>query len=168
MVPYSYSGRYVAKRLQVAVKVSRGTQNIVFTEDTTSCKGIYVIHFLSEVLFVLTLRINDCCLPNIYYLDSFLFLLFFTQCFCFNLWNNLINTSINSAERARLLAVGEWESGLWLQALPLPNIGTMLGDTTFRLATCLRLGAPCTAGSTVKLSTALDTMACHVIRALSA
>ena len=57
--------------------------------------------------------------------------------------NNLINTSISSAERARLLAVGEWESGLWLLALPSSNIGTLFDDTTFRLAICLRLGAPC-------------------------
>ena len=46
-------------------------------------------------------------------------------------------------KHARLLAVGEWESGLWLQATPSPNIGTMLDDTTFRIAACLRLGAPC-------------------------
>lgn len=41
-----------------------------------------------------------------------------------------------------LLAVGEWESGLWLRALQLSNIRTMLDDTNFRLATCLRLGTP--------------------------
>ena len=56
---------------------------------------------------------------------------------------NLIDTSITSAERARLLAVGEWESGLWLHAFPSANIGTMFDDTTFRLAVCLRLGASC-------------------------
>ncbi|KAJ8722193.1 hypothetical protein PYW08_004595 [Mythimna loreyi] len=59
--------------------------------------------------------------------------------------NNLINSSSSTAERARLLAVGEWESGLWLQALPSSTVGTMMDDASFRLATCLRLGAPCVA-----------------------
>ncbi|KAJ8704030.1 hypothetical protein PYW07_013330 [Mythimna separata] len=56
---------------------------------------------------------------------------------------NLIALSTTPAERARLLAVGEWESGLWLHALPSSNLGTLLDDTTFRLAASLRLGAPC-------------------------
>ncbi|KAJ0178721.1 hypothetical protein K1T71_005496 [Dendrolimus kikuchii] len=33
---------------------------------------------------------------------------------------------VNKAERARLLAVSKWESGLWLQALPSSNLGTLL------------------------------------------
>jgi hypothetical protein len=55
----------------------------------------------------------------------------------------LLDTSTRSADRARLLATAEWESGLWLQALPCPNIGTFLDNTTFtfRLAASLRLGA---------------------------
>lgn len=56
---------------------------------------------------------------------------------------NLLSTSNTTAERARLLAVGEWESGLWLHALPSSNIGTLFDDTTFRLAVALRLGASC-------------------------
>lgn len=58
-------------------------------------------------------------------------------------WNNLVNTLKNSAERVRLLAVGEWELGLRLQVLPSPNIGSILGNTTFQIDTCLRLGASC-------------------------
>ncbi|XP_063547387.1 uncharacterized protein LOC134754868 [Cydia strobilella] len=54
---------------------------------------------------------------------------------------NLLDTSTSLADRARLLATAEWESGLWLQALPSPNIGTFLDNTTFRLAASLRLGA---------------------------
>ena len=75
--------------------------------------------------------------------------------------NELISTSNNAAERARLLAVGEWESGLWLQALPSSNIGTMLDDTTFRLATCLRLGAPCGAPHRCHCGEAVDCLGHH-------
>ena len=45
----------------------------------------------------------------------------------------IIETSVNSVERARLLASGEWESGLWLQALPSANIGTLLDRTASAL-----------------------------------
>ncbi|XP_063630769.1 cytochrome P450 4C1-like [Cydia splendana] len=52
----------------------------------------------------------------------------------------LIDNAQSPAERARLLAVSEPESGLWLHALPSPNIGTLLERTTLALATSLRLG----------------------------
>ncbi|KAJ0173779.1 hypothetical protein K1T71_010928 [Dendrolimus kikuchii] len=54
---------------------------------------------------------------------------------------NLLTSCIGETERARLLAVSKWESGLWLQALPSANLGTLLDDTTFRIAVCIRLGA---------------------------
>ncbi|XP_061706793.1 uncharacterized protein LOC133517477 [Cydia pomonella] len=53
--------------------------------------------------------------------------------------NSLVDTSTGTADRARLLATAEWESGLWLQALPSPSIGTLIDNSTFRLAACLRL-----------------------------
>lgn len=46
----------------------------------------------------------------------------------------LLNISTSLAERSRLSAVGEWESGNWSQVLPSFNIGTLLDDTT-----CTRL-----------------------------
>ncbi|PZC73418.1 hypothetical protein B5X24_HaOG209551 [Helicoverpa armigera] len=75
--------------------------------------------------------------------------------------NKLIETSVNTAERPRLLAVGEWESGLWLHALPSPSVGTMLGDTTFRLATCLRLGAPTAAPHRCQCGESVDRLGQH-------
>ncbi|RVE44183.1 hypothetical protein evm_011177 [Chilo suppressalis] len=57
--------------------------------------------------------------------------------------NALVESASSPADRARLLAVGEWESGLWLQVLPSANIGTLLDRSTFRIATSLRLGSPC-------------------------
>lgn len=56
---------------------------------------------------------------------------------------NLINSTSSSAERARLLAVTRWESGLWLHALPSKNVGNLLDNNTFRIAVSLRVGAPC-------------------------
>ncbi|XP_052757454.1 uncharacterized protein LOC128202180 [Galleria mellonella] len=54
---------------------------------------------------------------------------------------SLLDSSQNSAESARLLAVSKWESGLWLHTIPSPHIGTLLDNATFRLSISLRLGA---------------------------
>ncbi|XP_073960116.1 uncharacterized protein [Choristoneura fumiferana] len=59
---------------------------------------------------------------------------------CSSKQKQLLETSPNSTDRARLLAAGEPESGYWLQALPSMNIGTVLDHTTLCLAICLRLG----------------------------
>jgi hypothetical protein len=59
------------------------------------------------------------------------------------------------------LAVGEWESGVWLQAIPSSSIGTMLDDQTFRIATCLRLGAPCVSPHRCHCGEAVDTLGHH-------
>lgn len=58
-------------------------------------------------------------------------------------YDDLLDTSFSSAERARLLAVARWESGLWLHALPSRNFGNLLDNNTFRLAVCLRIGTSC-------------------------
>ena len=55
----------------------------------------------------------------------------------------------------------EWESGLWLQALPSSNIGTLLDRTTFRIATCIRLGAPCNAAHLCHCGSAADRFGHH-------
>ncbi|XP_055345959.1 uncharacterized protein LOC129593591 [Paramacrobiotus metropolitanus] len=43
---------------------------------------------------------------------------------------------------ARLLAVEQPESGKWLNALPVPSLGTLMSDESFRVAVGLRIGAP--------------------------
>ena len=43
--------------------------------------------------------------------------------------------------RARLLASASRESGLWLHALPVPSLGTLLDAESFRIAIALRVGA---------------------------
>lgn len=55
--------------------------------------------------------------------------------------NQLLQSATSPIDQARLIASAEWEAGLWLQALPSTTIGTLLDNTTFRLATCLRIGA---------------------------
>lgn len=62
---------------------------------------------------------------------------------CKTVYNTLLTSSNTVAERARLLAVAQWESGLWLQALPSSKTGTLMDQNSLRLAICLRLGATC-------------------------
>ena len=59
---------------------------------------------------------------------------------CRGLNTELISSS-NSAGRARILAVSRKESGFWLQAIPSPNTGTLMDNTSFSLAINLRLGS---------------------------
>lgn len=46
-----------------------------------------------------------------------------------------LDTSTSLAECTCLWAVRERESGLWIQILSSPDIGTLLDDTTFNLGT---------------------------------
>ncbi|KAI3378742.1 hypothetical protein SNEBB_007093 [Seison nebaliae] len=45
-------------------------------------------------------------------------------------------------EKARLLAAQEKQSGAWLNAIPIPSLGTRLEDNHMRIAVALRLGTP--------------------------
>ncbi|XP_063636072.1 coiled-coil domain-containing protein 18-like [Cydia splendana] len=61
----------------------------------------------------------------------------------------------SGVDRARLLAVARPESGAWLQALPSPQLGTLLDGDSLRVSVALRLGCDvcqphlCICGSTV-------------------
>ena len=54
--------------------------------------------------------------------------------------DQLLNAA-DQVSRARILASSCKESGLWLQALPVPSLGTLLDSETFRIAVALRVGA---------------------------
>lgn len=75
--------------------------------------------------------------------------------------NNLLQTSTSPADRARLLATAEWESGLWLQTLPSPTIGTLLDNNTFRLATSLRIGTVTNVPHRCQCGTMVDSLGQH-------
>lgn len=74
---------------------------------------------------------------------------------------NLLDTCPSVADRARLLAVSVWESGLWLQAIPSFNTGNFLDPTAFRLAISLRLGAKCCVAHRCQCGTAVDQLGHH-------
>lgn len=59
---------------------------------------------------------------------------------CNKVYDDLLNGSTDTAERARLIAVRERESGLWLHAFPSRNIGSLLDRTTLSVSSSLRLG----------------------------
>ena len=50
-------------------------------------------------------------------------------------------SAADQVSRARILASSCKESGLWLQASPIPSLGTLLDSETFRIAVALRVGA---------------------------
>jgi hypothetical protein len=60
--------------------------------------------------------------------------------------NQLSKSLLNSAEtpkdKARILASTRSEAGGWLNALPRPNLGTLLDDSPTTIAVSLRLGLP--------------------------
>ncbi|XP_055343134.1 uncharacterized protein LOC129591490 [Paramacrobiotus metropolitanus] len=56
---------------------------------------------------------------------------------------DITNLYVNDVTHcARLLAVARPESGKWLNALPVPSLGTLMSDESFRAAVGLRVGAP--------------------------
>lgn len=77
--------------------------------------------------------------------------------------NRLLDTlsSLDEPNSSFLLAVREWESGLWIQAHPSPYISTLLGNTTFRLATCLCLVAHCFSSRFCHCEEAVDSLGHH-------
>ncbi|KAI8422420.1 hypothetical protein MSG28_006260 [Choristoneura fumiferana] len=70
--------------------------------------------------------------------------------------------SPDAADRARILAVSERESGHWLHALPSTNLGTMLDPVHLRLAVCLSLGARVCVPHRCQCGKEVDHLGCHV------
>ena len=63
--------------------------------------------------------------------------------------------------RARLLAAGLRESGLWLHALPTPVLGTLLDSETFRVSIALRVGAEVCSTHTCRCGRVMDARGLH-------
>ena len=54
---------------------------------------------------------------------------------------NLLLVADQFVSRARLLAAARKKSGAWLNALPVPSLGTQLDPETLRVSIALRIGA---------------------------
>lgn len=55
-------------------------------------------------------------------------------------WEEMLRGA-DQVSRARCLAAAQKESGAWLNALPVPSLGTLLDSESFRIAIALRVGA---------------------------
>ena len=55
--------------------------------------------------------------------------------------SHLLISAPSLADKARLLAINDPYAGAWLNALPSPQLGTLLPNEVFRVAVSLRLGA---------------------------
>ena len=62
------------------------------------------------------------------------------QAACQQKLNHLLSNS-SQVDRARILAASQRESGQWLNAVPVPSLGTLLDPETRRVSLALRLGA---------------------------
>ena len=68
---------------------------------------------------------------------------------------------VDQCSRARLLAAGREESGLWLHALPTPSLGTLLEPETLRIAVALRVGARVCEPHTCRCGRVMDSRGLH-------
>ena len=59
-----------------------------------------------------------------------------------NILNSLIKNAPDDLSRARISAASAKETGAWLRALPISNLGLRMDDETVRIAAGLRLGTP--------------------------
>ena len=56
-------------------------------------------------------------------------------------YQNLLHSSPDNFERARLLAVSSKSASDWLYAVPIPSLGLKLDPMTLKISCCLRLGS---------------------------
>ena len=59
-----------------------------------------------------------------------------------SVYTSLLNNASDYLSRVRLSAASAKESGAWLEAFPIPNLGLRMDDETVRIAAGLRLGTP--------------------------
>ena len=68
---------------------------------------------------------------------------------------------VDQISRAILLAVSEKESGLWLQALPIPTLRTVFDPETFRVAIALQVGSDVCVPHTCSCCRLMDAKGIH-------
>lgn len=85
---------------------------------------------------------------------------------CKSFVSNMLSNSETPEDKARLLALQEFESSAWLRALPSTSLGNLLDAPSFRISVALRLGVSvcephnCTCGKTVD-SKGLHGLSCN-------
>ena len=67
----------------------------------------------------------------------------------------------DQVSRARLVAASSRESGLWLHAMPVPALGTLLDPESFRVAVALRIGANVCEPHVCRCGSAMDARGLH-------
>ena len=67
----------------------------------------------------------------------------------------------NQVERTRLQAAAGSESGMWLQAIPVPSLGTQLDPNTMTVSVALRFGAPVCEPHVCRCGANFDTLSFH-------
>ena len=61
---------------------------------------------------------------------------------CERVWTTLLGSCGSDAESASFLAAREPLARGWLTCLPISQVGTVVGNATFRIGICLRFGLP--------------------------
>lgn len=77
--------------------------------------------------------------------------------------DNLLIVLINE-HKSRFLALQEKESNYWLHAYPSPNLGTFMDNSTFKIATALRLGIKICQIHMCRCGNATDRFGHHALR----
>jgi len=72
-------------------------------------------------------------------------------------FSSLLDSASDNRTKAHLLSVSSSESGAWLNALPVPPLGTKLDNESLRIALDLRLGVPIVVEHTCVCGSAVDT-----------
>lgn len=75
-------------------------------------------------------------------------------------FDNLLEHA-NQLDRARLLAAKRPESGAWLNAFPIPSLGTHLEDNAFRIAIAQRIGSMVCVPHKCRCGGSVDSLGLH-------
>ena len=76
-------------------------------------------------------------------------------------FSSLLDSASDARTKARLLSVSSSESGVWLGALPVPSLGTKLGNESLRIALGLRLDVPIVVEHTCVCGSKVDVFGTH-------
>jgi hypothetical protein len=76
----------------------------------------------------------------------------------------VIRSANDPINKARILAAGVKNSGIWLHAIPSSNLGTLLDNDSFRIAMALRLGNEICASHKCRCGQDMDNFGRHALK----